>query len=220
MRGLLRQLASGAALLAPLGAPGSASAQVEITVQGGMHLADIEPGRQSLQQASGERPLAGRSSAGETTTAGARIGIGLSDRWILDGGVAWSRSTSRTSSVGQPTPPVGPRLLFASSTVQGRLSDPGSRLMLVGGVGPALIFERGDGTALAGRTNIGGLATIAAILRLDTRASLRLDAQQYLFSGDIDESYTPELGTTPVHSAGARLRHDFVLLAGVSWRAD
>ena len=220
MRASLRRLARVAAVLALLGAPGAASAQVEITVQGGVRLADIEPVRQSLQQASGERSSTGRSSAGETTTAGARIGIGLSDRWILDGGVAWSRSSSRTSSVGQPTPPVGPRLLFASSTVQGRLNDPGSRVVLVGGMGPALIFERGDGTALAGRTNIGGMATIAAILRLDTRASFRLDAQQYLFSGDIDESYTPELGAKALHSAGARLRHDFVLLAGVSWRAD
>jgi hypothetical protein len=41
----------------------------------------------------------------------------------------------------------------------------------------------------------------------------------YLFSGDIDDSYTPHLGTTPVHFPGARLRHDFVLLAGMSWRA-
>jgi hypothetical protein len=220
MRAPFRRLASGAALLALLAAPGSASAQVEITVQGGVHLAGDESVRQSLQQANSERSSTDRSSAGETTTAGARIGIGLSDRWILDGGVAWSRSSSRTSMVGQPTPPVGPRLLFASSTVQGRLSNPGARLVLVGGVGPALLFERGDGTALAGRTNIGGLATIAAILRLDTRASLRLDAQQYLFSGDIDQSYTPQLGGTPVHSAAARLRHDFVLLAGVSWRAD
>lgn len=73
--------------------------------------------------------------------------------------------------------------------------------------------------ASAGRTNIGGLAMMAAILRLDTRAALRLDAQQYLFSGDIDDSYTPHLGTTPVHAPGARLRHDFVLLAGMSWRA-
>ena len=74
--------------------------------------------------------------------------------------------------------------------------------------------------ASAGRTNIGGLAMMAAILRLDTRASLRLDAQQYLFSGDIDDSYTPHLGTTPLRSAGTRARHDFVLLAGFSWRAD
>ena len=216
MRALLFRLAASAVLL---GAPGAAWAQVEVIIQGGVHLG-AEARRQSLQQGSAGRQSAGRGAAGETTTAGARVGVALSDGWILDGGVAWSRSTSRTATVGQPTPPVGPRLLFASSTVQGRLSDAGSRLVLVGGLGPALIFERGDGAAVPGRTNIGGLAMLAAILRLDTRASLRLDAQQYLFSGDIDDSYTPHLRTTPVHAPGARLRHDFVLLAGVSWRAD
>jgi hypothetical protein len=222
MRALLAYLASGAAFLAALGSPVPAWGQVELTLQGGVHFDGTEPVRQSLQQGTGGRTTSagGRSSAGEATTAGARIGVALSDRWTLDGGVAWSRSTSRMAAVGQPTPPVGPRTLFASSTVQGRLSDPGSRLVLVGGAGPALIFERGDGTSPARRTNIGGLAMMAAILRLDTRASIRLDAQQYLFSGDIGDSYTPHLGTAPMRSPGARLRHDFVLLAGFSWRAD
>ena len=220
MRAFPAALASSTALLALLGWSRPALGQVEITFQGGVHITGAEPVRQSLQQANSGRSSAGRGSAGEATTAGARIGVALSDRWTLDGGVAWSRSTSRAASVGQPVPPEGPRTVFVSSTVQGRLSDPGSRLVLVGGIGPALIFERGDGTAVAGRTNIGGLAMLAGILRLDTRLSLRLDAQQYLFSGDIDDSYTPHLGTTPVRSPGARLRHDFVLLAGVSWRTD
>ena len=77
----------------------------------------------------------------------------------------------------------------------------------------------GDGTPATRQTNIGGLATLAAILRLDARTALRLDAQQYFFSGDIVDGYTPHLGTTPVRSAGTRARHDFVLLAGFSWRA-
>jgi hypothetical protein len=220
MRAFFGHLASAAAVLAAVSAPAPAWGQVEVTLQGGVHLAGAAPVGQSLNRATGSRASGTRGSAGEATTAGARIGVALSDRWTLDGGVAWSRSTSRTASVGQPTPPVGPRTLFASSTVQGRLSDAGSRLVLIGGVGPALIFERGEGTAAARRTNIGGLAMMAAVLRLDTRASLRLDAQQYLFSGDIGDSYTPHLGTTPMRSPGARLRHDFVLLAGVSWRAD
>jgi hypothetical protein len=115
---------------------------------------------------------------------------------------------------------VGTSTQFVSSTVQARLTDPGARLLLVGGVGPALIFERGDGTDATRRTNVGGLATLAGILRLDTRLSIRLDAQQYWFSAPIGDSYTPHLGTTPVRSSAATLRHDFVLLAGVSWRTD
>lgn len=136
MRALLAQLASSAVLLPPLAVPVPARAQVKVIVQGGAYLPDVGPVRQAQQQASAGRSIAGRGSAGEATTAGARIGVALSDRWTLDGGVAWSRSTSRWASVGQP-----------------------------------------------------------------------------------DDSYTPHLGTTPVHSPGARLQHDFVLLAGLSWRA-
>jgi hypothetical protein len=220
MRAVPIPLAGGAALLAALAAPPSARAQVEITLQGGVHLTEAAPARQRLQQEAPSRATGGRAAAAEATTAGARLGVALSDRWTLDGGVAWSRSTSRTAAVGQATPPVGARTFFASSTVQGRLSDAGSRFVLVGGVGPALIFKRDDGAAVAGRTNIGGLAMLAGILRLDTRTSLRLDAQQYLFSGDIGDGYTPHLGTPTVRPPGGRLRHDFVLLAGISWRAD
>ncbi len=200
-------------------APATLRAQVVITAQGGVHLGGAGP-TQSLQQASANRAAGTRGVTGEATTAGARVGVGSSRAWILDGGVAWSHSSSRSSAVGQPTPPIGPRTLFASSTIQTRLSNPASRLILIGGVGPALIFERGDGTAATHRTDIGGLATLAAVLRVDTRTALRLDAQQYLFSGNIGDTYLPHLGTTVPRSAGARVRRDFVLLAGISWRAD
>ncbi len=201
-------------------APVALSGQVVITVQGGVHLGGVEPPAQSLQQATASRATGGRGVTGEATSAGTRIGVGISRDWILDGGVAWSHNSSRSASVGQPTPPIGPRTLFASSTIQTRLTNPANRLMLLGGVGPALIFERGDGTPATRHTNVGGLATLGAVLRLDTRTALRLDAQQYFFSGGIADSYTPHLGTTPLRSADARARHDFVLLAGFSWRAD
>lgn len=207
------------ALLALAGVPLPAAAQVEFTLQGGMHLNPAAVPGYALEQSAG-RPAGGRAAVGEATTAGARVGLDLSERWVLDGGVAWSRSTSRDGAVGQPVPPVGSSSLFVSSTVQARLTDPGARLLLVGGVGPALIFERGDGTRATRRTNVGGVATLAGVLRLDTRLSLRLDAQQYWFSAPIGDSYTPHLGTTPVRPSDATLRHDFVLLAGISWRTD
>jgi hypothetical protein len=86
--------------------------------------------------------------------------------------------------------------------------------------GPALIFERGYGTTPEQRTNLGGMATFGAVMRLDHRFSVRLDAQQYLFSSTFDETYTPHLGTAPIAESDSRLRHDFVLLAGFSWRSD
>ncbi|HVL16503.1 MAG TPA: hypothetical protein VM387_00840 [Gemmatimonadales bacterium] len=215
--GLVRVVTTAALLAAT---PGALSGQVVITLQGGVHLGGVEPPAQSLQQATGGRATAARGVTGEATSAGTRIGIGVSRDWILDGGVAWSHNSSRSATVGQPTPPIGPRTLFASSTIQTRLTNPANRLLLLGGIGPALIFERGDGTPATRHTNVGGLATLGAVLRLDTRTALRLDAQQYFFSGDIADGYTPHLGTTPLRSAGTRARHDFVLLAGVSWRAD
>ena len=199
--------------------PASAAAQVEITLQGGMRLTRSGLPSHALEQGS-TQPTGAHAAVGEATTAGARVGLDLSERWVLDGGVAWSRSTSRDGAVGQSIPPVGTSTLFASSTVQARLTDPGARLLLVGGVGPALIFERGDGSQVARRTNIGGLANLAGVLRLDSRLSIRLDAQQYWFSAPIGDSYTPHLGTRPVRSSAATLRHDFVLLAGISWRSD
>lgn len=219
--GLIRSLAPAVlpALLTLAGLPPAAAAQVEITLQGGMHLNPTGVPGHALEQGSG-RPAGARAAVGEATTVGVRVGLDLSERWVLDGGLAWSHSTSRDGAVGQPIPPVGSSTLFASSSVQARLTDPAARLVLVGGIGPALIFERGGGTEAARRTNIGGLATLAGVLRLDTRLSIRLDAQEYWFSAPIGDSYTPHLGTRPVRSSSATLRHDFVLLAGISWRTE
>src|SRR5262245_63908227 len=99
-------------------APVALPAQVVITVQGGVHLGGVEPPTQSLQQATGGRATGARGVTGEATTAGTRIGIGISRDCILDGGLAWSHSSSRSATVGQPTPPIGPRTLFASSTIR------------------------------------------------------------------------------------------------------
>jgi hypothetical protein len=208
-----------AAVLASGLVPRADATQVELTFQGGLRLTGAgEPGH-ALESGTA-RPGGGRGLTGEATSAGARLGVALSERWGLDAGLTWSRGTARDGAVGQPTPPLETRTLFASSTVQARLTDPGARLLLTGGVGPALILERGDGTTATRSTNVGGLATITGTLRLDTRISLRLDAQQYFFSDPIGAGYTPHLGTTPLRASGARLRHDFVLLAGVSWRTD
>jgi hypothetical protein len=63
------------------------------------------------------------------------------------------------------------------------------------------------------------MVTAGAVMRLDHQFSVRLDAQQYLFSSTFEETYTPHLGMAPIPHA-SRLRHDFVLLAGFSWRSD
>jgi hypothetical protein len=122
--------------------------------------------------------------------------------------------------VSRTLPSFEAQTLFLSSTVQGWLTQPGSRFGVVAGAGPALIFQRGDGASAFQQTNLGGLVSFGGVMRLDHRFSVRIDAQQYLFSSTFDDSYTPHLGTAPAPEHGSRLRHDFVVLAGFSWRSD
>jgi hypothetical protein len=206
------------ALLDLAGLPLSAAAQVERTLQGGMRLgATGVPGHAREQGSS--RPAGARAAVGEATTAGARIGVDLSERWLLDGGLAWSHSTSRDGAGANrsrrsgPAPCSPPRPCRPGSPTRrpaaaGRRSGAGAHL------------RARDGTGATRRTNVGGLATVAGRAAARHRLSIRLDAQQYWFSAAIGDSYTPHLGTTPVRPSGAALRHDFVLLAGISWRTD
>jgi hypothetical protein len=196
-----------------------AAAQVEITFHGGFHAGGATGPRQSLDQPAARTTGSGRL-LGEATTAGARFGIGVSERWQLDGGVAWSRNSNWEGAVSRAIPSFEAQTLFLSSTVQGLLTDPESRFGIVAGMGPALIFQRGDGSLAGQRTNLGGMMTLGGLVRLDHRFSVRIDAQQYLFSSTFDEIYTPHLGTAPAPEHSSRLRHDFVLLAGFSWRSN
>lgn len=195
-----------------------AGAQVELTVHGGLHAGGASGVRQGLEppkRATGHSRL-----LGEATTAGARLGVCLSDRWQLDGGVAWSRNSNWEGAVARTLPSFETQALFLSSTVQGWLTQPGSRFGVVAGAGPALILQRGQGTSAAQQTNLGGMVSVGGVMRLDHRFSVRIDAQQYLFSSALVDSYTPHLGTAPVPERTSGLRHDFVLLAGFSWRSD
>jgi hypothetical protein len=195
-----------------------AAAQVELTFHGGLHMGGAGGARYARDQPA---RVAGHSRLlGEATTAGARLGVGLSERWQLDGGVAWSRSSNWEGAVSRTLPSFEAQTLFLSSTVQGWLTQPGSRFGVVAGAGPALIFQRDDGTSAFQQTNLGGMVSFSGVMRLDHRFSVRIDAQQYLFSSTFDDSYTPHLGTAPAPEHASRLRHDFVVLAGFSWRSD
>lgn len=195
-----------------------AAAQVELTFHGGLHMGGAGGARSALEQPT--RTAGPSRLLGEATTAGTRLGVDLSDRWQLDGGVAWSRSSNWEGAVSRTLPSFEAQTLFLSSTVQGWLTQPGSRIGVVAGAGPALIFQRGDGTSPTQQTNLGGMVSFGGVMRLDHRFSVRIDAQQYLFSSTFDDSYTPHLGTAPAPEHASRLRHDFVVLAGFSWRSD
>lgn len=195
-----------------------AAAQVEFTFHGGFHMGGAGGAGHALEQPT--RATGSSRLLGEATTAGARLGVGLSEQWQLDGGVAWSRSSNWDGAVSRTLPSFEAQTLFLSSTVQGWLTPPGSRIGVFAGAGPALIFQRGYGTSAVHQTNLGGMASFGGVMRLDHRFSVRIDAQQYLFSSTFDDSFTPHLGTAPAPEHASRLRHDFVLLAGFSWRSD
>jgi hypothetical protein len=195
-----------------------AAAQVEITVHGGLHT-DLGPGvGHGLERP--ERPRGARRLAGEATTAGTRVAVGLSPRWQLDGGVAWSRSSTWEGAVSRSLPSFDAHTMFLSGTVQAWLTDADARFGVVAGMGPAVIVQRGYGVGDERQTNVGGVLALGGVIRLDRRFSVRLDAQQYLFSSAFEDPFTPHLGTAPAPAHATRLRHDLVVLAGFSWRSD
>ena len=192
-----------------------AAAQVSVSVQGGVHAARIDRPERVLQQPARGTWIEG--AAGEATAFGLRVGAWFSNRWGLDGGLAWSRNRSWQGSVGGTPPDFQTHTIFSSATVRAQLTAPDSRWGLQVGAGPALIFHAGSGSSLLARSSdVGALVNIGGSVRLDPRLALTLDAHEYLFSSRFAEPYTPLVGA-PL-PAGSRFRREFVLLAGFSWR--
>jgi hypothetical protein len=196
-----------------------AAAQVEITIHGGLH-AGADAARNGREQQSSRAPRNSNRLLGEATTAGARLGVAISERWQLEGGAAWSRSSNREGAVSRALPSVEDRTLFLSGTLQGWLTEPGARIGVVAGAGPAMIRESRRGVSPTRHVNLGGLVSVGGVMRLDRRFSVRIDAQQYLFSSPLDRSYAPHFGASSSSQPSSGLRHDLVILAGFSWRSD
>jgi hypothetical protein len=111
--------------------------------------------------------------------------------------------------------------IFSSATLRARITAPESRFGLIVGAGPALIFHRGSGNSLLARnTDLGGLVDVGGSLRLSSRLGFTLDLQQYLFSSSFAEPYAGQFVGDPIQPAGSQFRHEFVILAGLAWRAN
>jgi hypothetical protein len=205
-------------LLAPLV---SAAAQVEISVQGGIHAARLDrPERAVVQPTEG---ISLEGAKGEATTYGLRAGGWLSDRLGVEGGLALSRNHSWNGGapIGIASEEFETQTLFSSATLRARITSPESRWGLIVGAGPALIFHRGSGSSLLARnTDLGGLVDVGGSVRLSSRLAFTLDAQQYLFSSRFAQPYAGQFVGDPIQPAGSEFRHEFVILAGLAWRAD
>jgi hypothetical protein len=201
-----------------------AAAQVEISVQGGIHAARLDrPERTVIDPGDG---VAIEGAKGEATTAGLRLGKWLSNRWGVDGGFALSRNRSWQGSIAIPTglgraSDFQTQTIFSSATLRARITAPESRFGVIVGAGPTLIFHRGSGSSLLSRnTDLGGLVVVGSSIRLTSRLAFTLDAQQYLFSSQFAQPYAGQFVGDPIQPAGSEFRHEFVILAGLAWRAD
>jgi len=198
-----------------------AAAQVTVTLQGGVHAARLDrPERAVVDPIRG---LGLEGAKGEATTLGLRAGGWLSNRWGIEGGLAWSRNHSWNGGapLGTPIEQFETQVIFSSATFRARITRPESRLGLVVGVGPALIFHRGSGTSLLTRnTDLGGLVDLGGSVRVSSRLAATLNMQQYLFSSRFAEAYPGQFLGDPIQSAGSQFRHEFVILAGVAWRTN
>jgi hypothetical protein len=201
-----------------------AAAQVEISVQGGIHAARLaRPERAVIDPGDG---IAIEGARGEASTFGLRLGKWLSNRWGIDGGFALSTNRSWQGSVSIPTglgiaSDFQTQTIFSSATLKARITAPNSRFGLVVGAGPALIFHRGSGSSLLTRnTDLGGLVDVGGSMRLSSRLAFTLDVQQYLFSSRFAQPYAGQFVGDPIQPAGSQFRHEVVILAGVAWRTN
>jgi hypothetical protein len=198
-----------------------AAAQLVISAQGGVHAARMDRPERAVLEPTGGIALQG--GKGEASALGLRIGYWLSNRWGVEGGVVRSRNRAWNGSTafGVGIEQFETRMIFTAATLRARLSAPQSRWGLSVGAGPALIFHEGSGTSLLTRnTDIGGLVDVVGSLGVSSRLAVTLNLHQYLFSSSFAESYEGQFVGDPVQPAGSRFRHEFVILAGLSWRPN
>jgi hypothetical protein len=205
--------------LALAAAPGVLQAQgVELTIHGGFHAVGLDRPERALEQPG--RDVSIQSAPGEATALGLRLSTPLSGRWLWDAGLVWSRNRSVLGAVGRTAPAFETHTMFTSTTVRARLTPALGRFGLSVGAGPALVLHQGSGSSLLARqADLGAVLSVAGTMNLDGRLGIRLDAQEYLFSSTFGDSYAPPFTGALVQAAGPQFRHEFVLLAGLSWLA-
>jgi hypothetical protein len=195
----------------------AAHAQVEITIHGGIDAARLDrPERRLVRPATGDSL---ESAPGEATALGLRLSGPFARRWAWDAGLVWSRNRSALGDVGPAAPDFENQTFFFSAAAQLLLTNPDARSGLRVGLGPAVILHRGSGSSLLTRqADLGGMLTASGQFSLDGRLALRLDLQEYLFASSFREPYSGQFLGDPIQPAGSQFRHEFVVLAGFSWR--
>ena len=193
---------------------------VELTALGGVHAARLSRPERTLDQPG--RGVILQSAPGEASALGLRVSAPLSGAWRWDVGLVWSRNRRVVGGFGgRVAPDFETNTIFTSATLRGRLTPAPSRFALAAGAGPALVLHEGSGTSLLTRqADLGAVLSLAGTMSLDGRMGIRVDAQEYLFSSTFRHSYLPTFtGGGLAQPGGPQFRHEFVILAGLSWLA-
>jgi hypothetical protein len=222
--GVGKSLVTAAALFAGLNA-GTAEAQLQVSLQAGVHLARTDrPDRELIDPNLG---VDIEGASGESRTLGLRLGLPIAGPLALDAGIAWSRNQSWQGSRSFPSLPPGnlpeppgsleftTETFFTSATLGVRLTRVSAPVSLTVGAGPAVVVHGGSGNSLlAHDADWGGLARATLSIRVAHRLALSLEAQGYGFSSEYRGSYQDAL-SGQVHPPGRDWRTEVVLLAGL-----
>jgi hypothetical protein len=183
-------------------------AQLEVGVQGGVHIDRADRPDRYVAAADGGRLDA---APGEAAAWGGRAAYWVRPRLGIQADFTHSRNESWSGSSGAPPPEFSNTTSYFS--VRGVVrTNPERGLQLFGAAGPALIRHGGAGFSyLAGDVDVGGLVEVGARVRLTGGLGLQLALSNYLYPSRYAASEaTGATGTT-------EFRHDILILPGLTW---
>ena len=194
-------------LLPLLVAPVTASAQWTVGIEAGVHADRLRPPQRVLADGSSTFMM---SAPGEAPAIGVRA-VYWRNHFGFDAGVVTSQNRSWSGGGSVPLPDFSKRTTFTNAGLLWRPLDPAARAQVHMGVGAAAIFHGGSGESVLTRTtDLGGVATAGAALRIGERFTLGLSAYNYRFSSEFrDVDYEGPMDT---FQSGSRSRSEWLVL--------
>lgn len=188
-------------------------------------VAELKPTLAGVPSASGIRQQ-------NALALGLNASYGFNDLLSLEIGGAWAFSDARASlGLSNQVPGLSlsrnesARVLMGSAKLMVNLIPLTARSALRLGVGPAIInrvgsaYRADDSGAFSGLTDVGGAISLCSRLPLTNFLSLRLRAENYMYSSKLE--FRDFSNPTGEFSFSSKLQNDFIFSAGlqmVFWR--